>query len=55
MPGVLHVTVLTLQQNITLINNRYVGDMKCALNMVANTLNNFHSFSLSLSAGGDCI
>jgi len=49
------VTVLTLQQNITLINNRCLGDVKCALNMVANNLNNFHSFSLSLSAGGDCI
>jgi len=48
VPAVLHVTVLTLKQNITLINNQYLGDVKCALNMEESKLNNFFSSSLSL-------
>jgi hypothetical protein len=35
------VTVLMLQQIITLINNQCLGDVKCVLNMVANNMNNF--------------
>jgi hypothetical protein len=49
------VIVLLLQQSTTVINNRCLGDVKCALNIVGNNMTNFLSFSLSLSAGGYCI